>query len=237
MQTFDPELLTVIPSGKDGFDPAILQFDFVPDGDFVTIEYVFGSDEYPEFVYSEFSDGIGIFIDRDGVANSAFGNSEARRAAAVEAPLLGIRKVPKDSDGDGIVNSRDRCPKSQPRDQVNVDGCRVYAGVLQGVSFNSGSASLTPDAEQILQTLVRDLAIYPAAKVAVATHTDNSGDKKTYRSLSKKRTIAVLRFLLQQGILKSRLSGKAYGDARPIASNDTESGRVKNTRAEVNVTY
>ena len=55
------------------FDPAILQFDFIPDGDFVTIEYVFGSDEYPEFVYSDFSDGIGIFIDRDGVANSGFG--------------------------------------------------------------------------------------------------------------------------------------------------------------------
>ena len=58
----DPDLLTLVSGGATSLhDAAILEFDFVPISDTVKFRYVFGSDEYPEFV-NEFDDVFGFFI-------------------------------------------------------------------------------------------------------------------------------------------------------------------------------
>ena len=57
----DPDLLTLVPSGTTLHDAAILEFDFIPLSDTIKFRYVFGSEEYPEFV-GEFDDVFGFFI-------------------------------------------------------------------------------------------------------------------------------------------------------------------------------
>lgn len=184
---------------------------------------------------------------RDGVAKqlksaspaASIGNTTTTDNArtVIATPVQAISTVALDRDKDGVVDSRDRCPQSRVGGQVNTDGCTIYTGVLGGVNFYSGSSALTPEAEQVLTGVVQDLAPYPTSKIAVAAHTDNVGDAKANRKLSQQRAIAVLRFLVSQGITKARLSGKAFGDVAPIASNNTEAGRDKNRRVEINVMY
>jgi len=57
----DADLDSLIP-GYATFDAAVLEFDFVPTSDVVTFEYVFGSEEYNEFVNSPYNNVFGFFI-------------------------------------------------------------------------------------------------------------------------------------------------------------------------------
>lgn len=57
----DPQLQLLIP-GYTVNDASVLEFDFVPESDTVEFNWVFGSDEYPEFVNTSFNDVFGFFI-------------------------------------------------------------------------------------------------------------------------------------------------------------------------------
>lgn len=61
----DPDLTAA--AGVTTNDASVLEFDFVPSSSMVTFTFVFGSDEYPEYVGS-FNDGFGIFVNGANVA-------------------------------------------------------------------------------------------------------------------------------------------------------------------------
>ncbi|MBW8004116.1 MAG: hypothetical protein FVQ80_19365, partial [Planctomycetes bacterium] len=61
----DPDLTTL--AGQTTFDAAVLEFDFIPIGDTIRFNYIFGSDEYPEYVCSNFNDAFGFFISGPGI--------------------------------------------------------------------------------------------------------------------------------------------------------------------------
>lgn len=52
------------------FDGAILEFDFVPQSDFISFRYVFASEEYNEYVCSEFNDAFAFFISGPGIVGA-----------------------------------------------------------------------------------------------------------------------------------------------------------------------
>jgi len=70
----------------------------------------------------------------------------------------------------------------------------------------------------------------------VAGHADARGRAKRNLALSQRRARAVVTYLIQKGIDAGRLEAVGYGEARPVAPNDTPQNRAKNRRIEVEIT-
>lgn len=59
-------------AGRATYDAAILEASFIPDGDTLTMQFIFASEEYPEYVGSVFNDAVGIWINGVEVASPVF---------------------------------------------------------------------------------------------------------------------------------------------------------------------
>jgi len=63
--TNDPDLVAI--SGQQINDGAILEFDFIPNGDSLEFRYVFASNEYPNYTCTNFNDAFGFFLSGPGI--------------------------------------------------------------------------------------------------------------------------------------------------------------------------
>jgi len=70
----EPDIASMVTSSIN--DPAILEFDFIPKGDSLEFEYVFGSEEYPEFVNSSYNDVFGFFLSGPGINGTFLNNAQ-----------------------------------------------------------------------------------------------------------------------------------------------------------------
>ncbi|RFU43765.1 OmpA family protein [Paraburkholderia sp. DHOC27] len=107
---------------------------------------------------------------------------------------------------------------------------------LQVINFASASAhvpaSAVDDLRQSAQVLMACAHNGSAPKLEVAGYSDNVGGAQANLQLSKKRAESVRAFLVKTGVPADSLTAQGYGDARPVASNDTASGRFANRRIE-----
>lgn len=105
--------------------------------------------------------------------------------------------------------------------------------IFDRVNFESGSFKIAAGSERQLKQLASLLKGYPEVKVSIEGHTDNEGDDSKNKNLSKERARVIKEWLVAQEIAQGRMDAKGWGEEKPIASNDTPSGREKNRRIEV----
>jgi len=75
----------------------------------------------------------------------------------------------------------------------------------------------------------------PTVMIELSGHTDNRGVAADNINLSKDRVETVKAYLISKGIDGKRISGKGYGGAKPIASNDNAETRKLNRRVEFTI--
>lgn len=104
----------------------------------------------------------------------------------------------------------------------------------KSIYFKSASDQLKQESYKPLNEITEVMLEYPESRFKIEGHTDSRGNDKYNLDLSKKRSKSVDKYLTNKGISKDRLSSDGYGEKRPIASNETESGRQNNRRVEIN---
>ncbi|MCC6726058.1 MAG: OmpA family protein [Saprospiraceae bacterium] len=104
------------------------------------------------------------------------------------------------------------------------------------INFNTGRATIRPEAEDVLTQIYNLLVQAEDSKLEIVGFTDNVGNPTDNISLSRARAEAVKTFLMQKGIPGTRfqkVDGKGQED--PVADNNTEAGRAKNRRVMVSL--
>jgi OOP family OmpA-OmpF porin len=192
---------------------------------------------------------------------------------------------PQDSDGDGVVDAKDKCPNTPAGRKVDADGCELdrdgdgvvddddkcpdtpantpdgcppvaeaapaapvepaavapaatpapapQVVVLEDVNFEFDKATLRPEAYQTLDQAVETLKGWGEGTVEIGGHADSRGSDAYNMELSLRRAESVRDYLVSKGIPAERLVTKAYGESQPIADNNTDIGRFKNRRVEL----
>jgi len=107
---------------------------------------------------------------------------------------------------------------------------------IDQLSFDTGSARLTPAAQAQLNNIATILTSCPNVRMTIAGHTDNIGNPDGNLRLSRNRANSVVVQLVDRGVSKDRLTAEGYGEESPIADNSTMAGRAENRRVAMRVT-
>lgn len=120
--------------------------------------------------------------------------------------------------------------------KVTRKGNAISVTFSDTLMFDVGSSTLKPGAEKELASLANALRRSPKTRVKVEGHTDSTGDAKLNKDLSERRAEVVASVLQNKGVAAARLHHAGFGATRPVASNDTDEGRRRNRRVEVQLT-
>lgn len=116
----------------------------------------------------------------------------------------------------------------------------IRIDIQDNLLFSAGSADLSTAANAVISEIV-PLIKDNQRKIQVEGHTDNTPiHNTTFFSnweLSAVRASSVVRLLSTLGISEQRLSATGLGASQPISENETESGRAKNRRVSIIITY
>lgn len=100
------------------------------------------------------------------------------------------------------------------------------------ITFAPGSAEIESSARGLMNTLAEALMPCEGLPLEIAGHTDAQGSEEGNRALSQARAEAVLVTLQGRRVDVTAMKAVGYGEAQPIADNDTEEGREANRRIE-----
>jgi outer membrane protein OmpA-like peptidoglycan-associated protein len=153
-----------------------------------------------------------------------------------------------DRDRDRVPDENDACPDvaGEPSADTAQHGCpppppeaRLEAEqivISEQVLFETGTATIKPASDSILSEVLQVLRDHPELLlVEVQGHTDSTGSAETNRKLSHDRAHSVVDWLVARGVPRERLRAEGHGAERPIADNETETGRERNRRVEFRV--
>lgn len=163
-----------------------------------------------------------------------------QRVSALEGT---VEELSKDSDGDGVPDKFDKCPDTPAGTVVDGAGCPIEfpEPVVQeategtyynNIQFDFDSSVLKTESYSTLDKLAKDLRDNDAS-VQLDGYASSEGTEEYNLTLSKDRADAVKQYLVNAGVSASSISAEGYGIANPVATNDTEEGRIQNRRVEI----
>jgi outer membrane protein OmpA-like peptidoglycan-associated protein len=106
---------------------------------------------------------------------------------------------------------------------------------LGDVRFDTGTATLRPEAREKLSRLTGVMIAYPGQyTLAFEGHTDSTGSDELNLRLSQARAEAVRDYVQGNGVRSEKVVGaRGFGKAQPVADNETVDGRQRNRRVEI----
>jgi len=180
------------------------------------------------------------------------------KAAPVVVPVPVV--VPKDSDNDGVIDSKDQCPDTVAGAVVNEHGCELdddKDGVVNRldqcpntivgaevdtvgcmtlvnlkINFDNDSSVVKKEYHQSIVNFANVLKNNTKLNATIEAYTDSVGSAKYNQKLSERRAASTVEVLKSLNIDSSRLTAVGHGESNPVASNETAEGKAQNRRVQ-----
>lgn len=126
----------------------------------------------------------------------------------------------------------------QPKIIKELDHAHLKEGQvikIKHLHFKSDSSSITPESIPVLNEIFRFLNAHKDVNIEIGGHTNALPPSFYCKKLSRARAKSVRDYLVEKGIDSTRIAYRGYGKTRPIASNETPQGRLKNQRCEIKI--
>jgi len=120
----------------------------------------------------------------------------------------------------------------------DADACqRLFDEAMQArsIRFANASAAILPDSMLVLTRLGVAARQCEAFQITIDGHTDSVGAANLNQRLSEARARAVATWLTDYGVEPAQLTARGFGETRPLADNDTPTGRAKNRRIDFTI--
>ncbi len=170
---------------------------------------------------------------RAEAARSAARDAERQALAAQQAARVSQQAARVSQQDAATMAQRNATLERELRELAATKSDRGLVVTLNDVLFDSGSSDLRPGGQRLVARMAEFLREYPERTIAIEGFTDSVGDDQYNQTLSERRASSVRVALVDAGIDPSRIYVKGYGEAYPVASNDTSEGRQRNRRVEV----
>lgn len=109
----------------------------------------------------------------------------------------------------------------------------LLVGMTGETAFAVDSDRINPGFYSTMDRIAAIMNKYGKTELGISGHTDNTGSAQHNQLLSERRASSVQSYFEGSGVIPQRLSSAGFGKNRPIASNDTESGRRQNRRVDI----
>ncbi|WP_319530096.1 OmpA family protein [uncultured Cohaesibacter sp.] len=170
----------------------------------------------------------------EGAASLTADGLELNGGAFYEGALAEVREGLNEALPAGVTLNAD-LSVAAPGESVDAQECQtLLRNTLEKntILFESGMATISSDSFGLLDNLVYTASRCTDNRIQIEGHTDSDGDDATNQALSERRAGAVVDYLVTAGIAADRLEATGFGEAQPVASNDTPEGKAKNRRIE-----
>jgi chemotaxis protein MotB len=168
------------------------------------------------------------------------------KSSAILLPLVApflLAGCVSQSAYDTLQTQNQQLQQQVAADQVHISrlqGAIKYT-VNSDLLFPSGSWQMSADGKAVIAKMAKTLAAGLQDKLVVNGYTDNAPvgpalartGVTSNEVLSQKRADAVMQYLVAQGVKADMVAAKGFGDAQPVASNNTPQGRAQNRRVEI----
>ena len=176
--------------------------------------------------------GCGFAVNADDISSPNAMADYVKKVFLAPAPPKVAAAAPVaaavvDSDGDGVPDSRDKCPNTPKGVKVNADGCWE----LKGVNFDSDKAVIKDT--RVLDDAVVIMKANPTLTGEVRGFTDSTGSAGAQPEALRSPCQCRARLFHQAGHRAGARQGQGFRRDQPVASNDTVEGRAQNRRVEL----
>jgi len=176
----------------------------------------------------------------------------------------GCKKILRDSDGDGVRDSRDRCPLTPKNVKVSPDGCALDGdmdGVKDykdkcldtpigyevnddgcaislnlGVNFKYYSDIIETNSKKNIEKFAEFIKKNSNYELNIVGHTSTKGDADLNKKLSQKRAKAVKLALVEMGVKPENMTTEGRGEEDPLVEDSSADGKLLNRRVEIEIT-
>lgn len=172
-------------------------------------------------------------VDQMPPASETPAEPTAPAPAAPEAPMAPVTEAPAATEPTPASSATSSNIPEEPVEVLDINEMSKDKLDLH-IKFNTASSEIMPVYNNRLDAFAKFL-IENNRTGEVAGFTDSKGDDESNKKLSAERAKAVRDYLIAKGVPEANIVAVGYGEANPIADNNTPEGRRANRRIEFNV--